>query len=63
MKEWLSIESNPSSTGFDIMAASHWQLNEKKMALILHCRSGPKACALHRREKRRQIPLAFTAET
>ena len=33
MKEWLSIESNPSSTGFDIMAASHWQLNEKKMAL------------------------------
>ena len=33
MKEWLSIEANPSSTGFDIMAAAHWQLNEKKMAL------------------------------
>ena len=33
MREWLSIESNPSSTGFDIMAAAHWQLNEKKMAL------------------------------
>ena len=33
MKEWLSIEANPSSTGFDIMAAAHWQLNQKKMAL------------------------------
>ncbi|MEC7465649.1 MAG: hypothetical protein VXZ68_00855 [Pseudomonadota bacterium] len=33
MREWLTIEANPSSTGFDIMAAAHWQLNEKKLAL------------------------------
>lgn len=33
LKEWLSLEANPSSTGFDIIAASHWQLKEKKLAL------------------------------
>ena len=33
MKEWLSKEANPSSTGFDIMAASYWQLKDKKQAL------------------------------
>ena len=33
LKEWLSNEANPSSTGFDIIAASHWQLKNKKLAL------------------------------
>ena len=33
LKEWLTMEANPSSTGFDIIAASHWQLKNKKLAL------------------------------
>ena len=33
LKEWLTNEANPSSTGFDIIAASHWQLKNKKLAL------------------------------
>ena len=33
LKEWLALEEAPSSTGFDIMAAAHWQLKEKKLAL------------------------------
>ena len=33
MEQWISMESNPSSLGFDIIAASHWQLKEKKKAL------------------------------
>ena len=35
LKEWLTMEANPSSTGFDIIAASHWQLKNKKLALKL----------------------------
>ena len=33
LKEWLTMEANPSSTGFDIIAASHWKLKNKKLAL------------------------------
>ena len=33
MEQWISMESNPSSLGFDIIAASYWQLKEKKKAL------------------------------
>ena len=33
LKEWLTNEANPSSTGFDIIAASHWQLKNKKLAI------------------------------
>ena len=33
LKEWLTMEANPSSTGFDIIAASQWQLKNKKLAL------------------------------
>ena len=33
MEQWISMEANPSSLGFDIIAASHWQLKEKKKAL------------------------------
>ncbi len=33
MEQWISMESNPSSLGFDIIAASYWQLKDKKKAL------------------------------
>ena len=33
MEQWISMETNPSSLGFDIIAASYWQLKEKKKAL------------------------------
>ncbi len=33
MEQWISMEANPSSLGFDIIAASYWQLKDKKKAL------------------------------
>ena len=33
MEQWISMEANPSSLGFDIIAASYWQLKDKKRAL------------------------------
>ena len=33
MEQWIAMESNPSSLGFDIIAASYWQLKDKKKAL------------------------------
>jgi len=33
MEQWIAMEANPSSLGFDIIAASYWQLKEKKKAL------------------------------
>ena len=33
MEQWIAMETNPSSLGFDIIAASYWQLNDKKKAL------------------------------
>ena len=33
MEKWISMEANPSSLGFDIIAASYWQLKDKKRAL------------------------------
>ena len=33
MEQWISREANPSSLGFDIIAASYWQLKDKKKAL------------------------------
>lgn len=33
MEQWISMENNPSSLGFDIIAASYWQLKDKKKAL------------------------------
>ena len=33
MEQWISMEANPSSLGFDIIAASFWQLKDKKKAL------------------------------
>ena len=33
MEQWIAMEANPSSLGFDIIAASYWQLKDKKKAL------------------------------
>ena len=33
MEQWIAMETNPSSLGFDIIAASYWQLKDKKKAL------------------------------
>ena len=33
MEQWISMEANPSSLGFDIIAASYWQLKDKKRLL------------------------------
>ena len=33
MEQWIAREANPSSLGFDIIAASYWQLKDKKKAL------------------------------
>jgi uncharacterized protein HemY len=33
MEQWIAMEANPSSLGFDIIAASYWQLKDKKEAL------------------------------
>ena len=33
MQQWIAMESNPSSLGFDIIAAAYWQLKDKKKAL------------------------------
>ena len=33
MEQWISMEANPSSLGFDIIAASYRQLKDKKKAL------------------------------
>ena len=33
MEQWIGMETNPSSLGFDIIAASYWQLKDKKKAL------------------------------
>ena len=33
MNQWIAMEANPSSLGFDIIAASYWQLKDKKKAL------------------------------
>ena len=33
MEQWIAMETNPSCLGFDIIAASYWQLKDKKKAL------------------------------
>ena len=36
MEQWIAMESNPSSLGFDIIAASYWQLKDKKKVGVVH---------------------------